>query len=545
MSNKNSTLIKYSILALFIIFVLLRLFVDSPIDYISGDDAKFLGLAKNFPNHTLHGDFLYLAHGPIFPYAIKFFNLFVEDHIAGFFVAFTSSLIIFLFIILLFRLFNKDWNWIFYSLLIYSLSVFNITLSHAVLKETFFMVLALASIYFYLRAIKISSRNLWLASLFGILTSMISDHVIFIIAILVLTFIIFAFKQKITVGQKIKLIVPIVLTIISYTAWLFVRIYVYTHHTFHPSGGDGLFEYVRNFGWKQIIAPFSFPETLNFHSIGLNLHIEESISALAYVIDIFPFSIPLALRADTVHILLQTKYLLFIFLIYFPLVILIAIPILYSLYILLKKKTIFDNVNLYFILFLLIAIFPVFNLAATRYGVLAIVPISYFFATSVSFILKIFPRLEKIIPIIILIVLLISTTLYVSNNPILFFEQEKLVETQSVADFIETLPDGAVMAQMGYSLELAYLLDQPAYALPFDTNRLEILIQMFDIKYLVYGQKYWAPVSEGETEWVLNYETIKHIQAHPERFKLLKIIKEYDPDNKIVDELYVYSLKES
>lgn len=537
---ESSKSIKIAIIALFIIFVLLRLFVDSPTYYICGDDAKYLGLVKNFPAHTLHGDFLYLAHGPVFPYAIKFFNLFVEDHIAGFFVAFSSSLIIFIFIILLFRLFNKNWDWIFYALLLYSLSVFNIFLSHAVLKETLFMALSLATIYFYLRSIKVSIKNLWLASLFGILVSFTSDHVIFLIGIMILTFLIFGLKQKVSLPYRAKLCLPIAATIFSYSIWILTRIYIYTHNIHHPCGNDGTFEYVRNFGWKQIISPFSFPESLHFHTLSFNP--ENSLSAFAYLIDIFPFSIPLHLNRETIHILLQNKFLVYLVGVYLPVSFLILVPLCFSLYNLIKNKRIFGNQNVYFILFAALSIYPLFHVADTRYGILVTIPMIFFFANSMSFIIKFSKQLKNILPFLILIVLTATTILFLSDNPFLFFEQEKLIETHNVASYIEDLPEGAVMAQMGYSLELAYLLDRPVYALPSDTSRLEKLIKMYRIKYLVFGQKYWAPINKGETEWVLNYRTIKYIQSNSRQFKLMRIIKEYDPEKGIIDELYVYTL---
>ena len=69
---------------LFLVFLFLRLFVDSPIIPLFADSLKFLELARNFPYHTLSNNQLYLQHGILYPYTIHFVNQIINpDYIAS------------------------------------------------------------------------------------------------------------------------------------------------------------------------------------------------------------------------------------------------------------------------------------------------------------------------------------------------------------------------------------------------------------------------------------------------------------------------------
>ena len=78
------------IIILFLVFLFLRLFVNSSDILLGADHVKYLIMAKNFPYHTSANNQMEINHGPVYPYVIHFFTLvFKQDYI--------SSIIILLF----------------------------------------------------------------------------------------------------------------------------------------------------------------------------------------------------------------------------------------------------------------------------------------------------------------------------------------------------------------------------------------------------------------------------------------------------------------
>ena len=78
--NSNQKLMLFLVFA---VFLAIRLFVQNPVYFIGGDDAKYLTLARHFPYHTLDNKSLFLLHGPMYPYIIHFFSYIFEDYIGA------------------------------------------------------------------------------------------------------------------------------------------------------------------------------------------------------------------------------------------------------------------------------------------------------------------------------------------------------------------------------------------------------------------------------------------------------------------------------
>ena len=106
------------IIALFLVFLFLRLFVSFSAELLTADTLKFLETSKSFPNHTLYNDQLYLLHPPFYPYTIHFFALiFHNEYIAAVFISLISSIITFFVLYNLFMMLSRNFNLTFFVLL--------------------------------------------------------------------------------------------------------------------------------------------------------------------------------------------------------------------------------------------------------------------------------------------------------------------------------------------------------------------------------------------------------------------------------------------
>jgi len=95
---------------LFVIYLLLRIFSASEYFLLQNNDAaRYLALADSFPKNALANNQLNILHPPLYAYAIHFFSLFVQDHIAGLLVSVLSSVIMF-FILWKFFLIHILWQ---------------------------------------------------------------------------------------------------------------------------------------------------------------------------------------------------------------------------------------------------------------------------------------------------------------------------------------------------------------------------------------------------------------------------------------------------
>src|SRR3989338_1512882 len=128
---------KNRILILLVVFIFLRIFVENSSVLLHSDSMKFMEAAKNFPNHTLYNNQLYLLHPPLYPYTIYFFSLvFGQDYIASIFISFISSVVTFFVLYNFFMLLTKNFKITFFVLIFYTLSDSLIIASRTALRES-------------------------------------------------------------------------------------------------------------------------------------------------------------------------------------------------------------------------------------------------------------------------------------------------------------------------------------------------------------------------------------------------------------------------
>lgn len=537
-SNSNR---KLMLLLVFAVFLILRMFVQNPVYFIGGDDAKYLTLAKHFPYHTLDNKSLFLLHGPIYPYIIHFFSYVFQDYIGAIIFSLLCSTAVFFVLYKLIMLLTKNYSLAMGTLFLFSLSAENIFFSNYIQKEEFMLMLFLTSIYFYVKGLMSSNKYFYFAAFFGAITALTTDYVVFVLASFVAAY--FIFRNEKTKLRNAAL--PFVITIIFYSFILLTRIYVYTHNYYYSTGVDGVIEKVSDFGIRQIFAPAFFPETMNIvfskSSITVN-----AIFIFGYMFNIVPFKFPDALDRNTISTLFSNNLAIFLTSVKLLAYLLLFLMFLFGLYNLfkeLKSRKMKNNANLFFFLIFIVFLFPVTQRITTiRMILMATIPLYYFIALGFAKI-KFSGNIKTYLSVLFALALLISPFywIYGSNNFVLALD--KSIEASNTAVFLNSLPKDGIMSQVGYSPELNYQTGKRIISMPSGPENLNVIIKDFKISYVLYGERYWEKFSDNNQVRVFNYDVIKYIKEHPDKFKLINIISEKNDKLNYSDTIYVYEVE--
>lgn len=314
------------IVALFTVFLFLRLFSSSSSTLLGADNLKYMEAAKSFPYHKLYNDQLYLLHPPFYPYTIYFVNIIFQEYpIAAIFISLFSSIVIFFTLYKFFMMLTKNFNITFFVLMFYTLSVTFIIYDKVASKESFVIMLIFLSLYYYVKGVKFNDKkSLIVASIFGSFLAFTSDHVVFLFPALILSYIFFnsvKINLKSFTFPNLKYaIVPIIIIFLFYASWSGIKFYQYATNEYYPNGLEGVPLNTQNLNLFKIISPTNFEDyNFPFISSGVASVIKKFVFQFGYMFDIEPFSIPLGLNFTTMNFLLSPKHVVYMFLIYLPL----------------------------------------------------------------------------------------------------------------------------------------------------------------------------------------------------------------------------------
>ena len=546
MSKKISKYENIVFLLLFIVFIFLRAFSSSEYYFIQATDAViYLNLAKNFPAYKLYNDQLYLRHPPMYSYFIRFFSSFFEDHIAAMLVSFVSGIATFFILYKFIKLISKNSYIAFGTLILFSLSDAYIKISTGIIKESFAVMLTLASIYFYLFFLKVEKvKYMVYSSLFAILLGLTTDHAIFLIPSLAVCYLLFGKKTSLKFA-----LIPIIFLMLSYGSWLGIRLYTYTHNEYYPASIDGTIVKTNEFGILQLLSPHFFKEEQKKYAMrefamrefGSAFAPSYYIQNIVYMLNLRILALPSGLRLDNISNFLSPS-LIFLIIIYALLLITAAYGVYKIIKLALKKGLKKNGMLLSFFLFI-IYMFPITQpYIGLRYIVTAII----FLYIIISYgIFKIGERLKflnfyKIAIIGFILILVMYLPFYYSSNSYFILSKKKIVEAASTAKFINQLPKDGVMAQVGYPPELYYQTDKRIMALPISTDYM-FLIDLYNVSYLVYGEFYGSTFLRNNVR--IDDDLIKYINDNPKKFKLLRIIEEDYSAVKKKDHIRIYEIE--
>lgn len=525
------------ILLIFIIFIFLRIFSNSEYYFIQATDAAiYLNLAKNFPFHEFYNHQLFLVHPPMYPYFINIFNLLFEDHIAGILVSLVSASITFFVVYKLVKLLANNNYIAFGALILYSISDIYIKISTDIVKESFAVMLTLATLYFYLLFLKKRMfRHSIYSSFFAILLGLTTDHALFLIPSLIVFYLLFGKNTKIKYA-----VIPLIFAILAYSSWIGVRFYIYSSNEYYPAAVDGTIVKTSEFGLRQLLSPHFFEEEQKKYStFGYNFKPSHYIQNIVEMLNLKVLSLPRGLRLSNIVDFLS-PYLIFLVIVYASLLI-IAVYGIYEITKLTLKKGFKENGLLLSVLLFVVYVFPIMQANVYfRYIVTAIIFLYLIISYGIFSIAQKLKLLKyyKTAIILVTLILILYLPFYYSSNSHFILSKKKIIESANTAKFINLLPKDGIMAQVGYPAELDYLTDKRVMAWPIDTEHM-FLVDMYNISYVIYGEFYGGTFRSYAK---VDNDLIDYINDHPNKFKLLKIIEEdYLPINK-KDHIRIYEV---
>lgn len=527
------------LILIFIIFLFIRLFSNSGYFFIqTGDDARYLALAQNFPYHTLFNDQLFISQQPLYPYLLHFVSFFFEDHTAGIFISFVSSIFIFFIIYKLVGMLTNNRYVTFGTLVLYSLSDFYVRIAVNVLKESFAVMLTLFAIYFYIKFIKFGkSKELVYSSVFAAMLGLTTDHSILLIPSFIVIFLMFGSRNKI-----LHAAIPLASVIVSYSIWLLVRIYVFAHYEYYPAAVDGNIVKTTNWGVQQVLSPNFFPEVSPIHPFGMSF---DPLHYAKQILNMLKLAIIPWLRGLSINnpgLIFSSHYLLQVIVYAF-----LAIAATFGTYKIIEQtsvKRLFRE-NGMLLIFILFAIFLIPSMqlfVIYRYTITAVIFLFVIVNYGIFNLANKFKALNlyRIGICTIITLLLVFLPFYYVNNSHFLFSKKKVVEAMKTSELLNELPKNGIMAKNGYPPELSYLTKKRVVALPLREEDM-YLINMFNISYIVFGDFYEDSLFKSEGNKTLNYYIKKYIREHPKEFRLLQIVKEdYISIINQTDNVYVY-----
>lgn len=539
---------------LFVVFLFLRFFSSSSTALLGADNLKYLEAAKNFPNHIVYNDQLYLLHPPLYPYTIHFFTLvFQDDYFSAVLISLLSSIITFFVIYKFFMLLTNNFPVTFFALVLYTLSPAFIDFSSEPLKEPFVIMLVLLSLHFFNAGLKQGRSSLiFLSSIFVVLLSLSSDYVVFIGPSFVLSYLFLNPKKidfkKLNFPYLGLLIVPIVALLFAYGGWSAVKFYQYTSNEYYPNGVEGTPINTKDLSLMALIDPHKFEDYgLPYISRGAISTIKKIVFQVGYMFNMEPFSIPFGINLSTAGIFLMPRHIVYMILIYLPLAIIAAfgfiVTILYSF----KTRVFFGNANLYLLLVFFVFLTPLNQqIVSPRYILISYILMFYFISYGLF---KLFfegrPLTVRNAMLLALLLLLVMLPFWYANNPNFVLFREKMVASQKTADFVKANldKDAGIMAQPGYAVKLLYLTGHRTVGLYQRPEKLQEIIDYYNIRYIVFGRFYtWD-------QYRYSIDTVDFIISHPENFEFIaKIEEDYsdfyvERDPHRTDEVYIYKVK--
>lgn len=543
------------VMILFVVFLFLRLFVNLDSVLLSGDNLKYLQAAKNFPYHTLYNNQLYLLHPPFYPYAIHFFTIiFQEDHIASIFISLISAVITFFLLYHLFMMLTRNFDITFLILVFYTLSVGLITSSYRPAKESFVIMLIISSIYFYIKGVKFNNKkSIVIASVLGGILGVTSDHVVFLVPTLILSYIFFNRKQinfkNLKLPNLAYTILPLLLILMFYGSWSFIKFYNYATNEYYVNGYEGSPVSTHDLGLLQVISPGNFEDFEGTHFNPEFYNIKRIAFNFGYMLNIEPFSIPLGLNFTTMKYLLFPRHIAYMAIIYLPLAIAALVGLLSILKDFIKTKTIYNNVGLYIIALFIVFIFPLTQkLSSPRFILTSYIFLFYIISYGIIAMLQKKKRQKfrissNIFSAIAILLLLLVPFWYYSHPYFILFDK-KIISGQSTGDFVNAnLPKGAgIMAQPGYGIKLIYLTGNRIIGLHHDPSKLPYLINLYNIDYIITGRFYTEVRG-------LSRDSAEYVKNNPDKFELIATIHEdysdffVEEDLSRTDEVYIYKVR--
>ncbi len=518
------------ILAIFALFVVVRTFSHFEYVTLGGDTCNYLSIARSFPWHRLYNMELYLVHPPPFGYAIACFNIFLPLFASGLIVALLFAILSFWAIWRYSSNCGLNCFGVSFALLYLGLNGTLAGFDSHVSRVSMLFFLTAMSLLCFEEYLKQGSRNLLLrVCIFNSLALLSSDQAL---SILPAQFVLVLSSWN---RLKIKEICAVfTISLISYSIWPLVRLYIYLSNDFYPAGIDGTIEILKPISIKSVIQPNFLPFT-NMHrscftSTEMNLKSLDIIGALGKLPADILF-LPRILSAWLVSILA-------------------ALSLLRSA---IKK----DSRILALWIISVILYLPCFFGMNVWCGMGMAIPFSMILGKGAEQLFEIFKFNEKCFKHLIIVISAFLSLVWIlglggdgANTPLrpvgginFIFCRKTLTRVEGAVKYFPPQKDGECwMAPVTFTPEMLYLRDGKWIALPFDVELLEPIISEYKVAYIVLTDEFMLKSDNPMLKRAAHLDVVSHILSHPERFSKVGEWIEMYPDCYASRKIYLFKI---
>lgn len=481
--------------------------------FVALDEAKYLRLARVFPEHRLFNTF-YLTHPPLYPGFVSFMPDFGKDFaFRGVFLSWLSSLGLFA----VFFIFARSFGYSGFTLLFsyFFLISFEIIrmYSQLIMKESFFLMLFVGALGCFNWSLRNRNKAALPCSMVMALCAVgTAEQGLFLVPLFF--FLWYLHKPR----AKIYFLSVPLFTGIAYTFWMALRYRSYSTNEFLSCGVDGTVEGVSNWSFQHLLNPHLFP----FSSQVMGFRFEIDLFRIIYRLrELFEWFSPLS----------DYSYLFQLFFIIF-----LASWCLLLLRRLDPMKT-FDLKNcdtswqkvVFFLIYCAIALFPLLNRGTQARMMMTVLPvIALVLAECCRFwgnvLIKKKHHRDLVATALLIGMCSIMILSGLSRHHGFLFDLSFEFESGESAGKLKSLSPTLIIAQTGYPPELEYLTGIPVISLPQEPFLLEKLLEDNDNVVLLFGHHYLSSPDEDSLTFCI--DTIHYIRSHQEKFLLLQRIPE-------------------
>jgi len=482
---------------LLLVLLALRSFHPEPVVGIAWDQAKYLGTARTFPFHTLYNNELWLIHGPGFPALIRLGSLVLDDHAAAICVSIAMAVVTFWAIGIVGKVLRLGRTGVLLARMFLVLHPIYFVYAQEISKESAMVALYAMLLGGLMSSMCGSGRGRWLAAIAGGYFALTVDqHVPLVLISLGLVRV--AWPQR---TRRLGFI-PLIPMLLIWVAILAVRLIRFTGDGLIPIGIDGMPEEAEHLGLMQAIFPNTSVqsadlELTNFKGFRANLAESGSFCTLFFWLRKLPNGLLYWHGALVLLIVLGAVRVCFFEnrrRRWFGLGMILSTAVLFGVPMLIKPQV--------------------------RYALLAVIPMACLVAMNVRWFPRRFMSGRPVWWAIAVCVVAAGAAELTAPSKLHFtLSRPLVVEAQAVADWFETHETRAVMAQVGYPPELAYLTDRRILGLPEDPKLLDEAIRTFDVSHIVVGSADGWRWDHPNRSAVVNSETIDTILAQPDAFQ--------------------------
>ena len=497
----------------FVLFLVLRLFSGDPYFLLGGDQCTFLELARTFPKHELFNHELYLIHSPVFGYAIGILHLLLPLLGSGLVATLSFAVVDYFAIRALGQLEPLPKAAISVGLIYLAISRPAVAYDYHVARVSILVCGGALALLAFLRLLRNPCRKtLLLAIAANTFALLVSDQGLLLLPCEVLLFL--------ARGPRRAWKLPALLgaaSMVAAAVWPLVRLIEFRSRADLPAGISGTVEFTRDFPLEALLQPNFLPFT-NTHR---SLFTQTSLSLKNLR--------PALLGGLPTDLLLMPRW---------TSVVLVALLIGAALAQSGRRWRSLQWLALS-VLFLL----PVGMGMNEWYGMGFVVPFVLLMMEGAAACLEWGGTSDKVVSAGLSAACVLASVVWLAASPSeshdllsphggthFLFARPSVTRASTVSRVFDSLPrDTGIMAPTDLSPELVYLTDKRVIALPFDPALLDRFIEEYRISYLLISSEFFGRYGSPVADRFTSTEVVRYIVEHPERYRLMKSLREDYP----------------